>query len=191
MNTEMTATQTARLAMAAMAKADPVYWSQTLQSRLDTNESSWAVFTEISQEADLVSALSWAYWGEYSNPALGPESVGFMTRNLGGKVGVVTLRSLEPGTLVKLVDPKGVGKVSAEVCGNLGETVDFTVLICGQEPIADGSLEMELRSFTVHPGHPVNASRVNAGPELVGKILRKEEAILLGLEMAKVVRTFD
>ena len=189
----MNATQMARRAMAAMVKADPLYWSALLQSRLDTLNSSGSIFTGIRKEADLISALSGAYWQEYNHPTLSPDCVGFTTKNIGGKMGVVPFFRMAPGTLVRLVDAKDPGMVSTEVCEDPRTSAGFTVLICGYAPVSQGSTEVELRVFDIHPGHPVRASKVKARMELVGKILRREEAqaLIMGLETAKVVKAFD
>jgi hypothetical protein len=124
---------------------------------------------------------------EYTHPNIAAGCLAYEVE-LEGVLGVVRLSPFNPDEhYVKLIDPKGVGKVSAEVdptsmnlVGDL-ETTYYTVIILG--PKDDGSGGFTL--WTFHPGDPVRASEVPAEGN-VGKTITIREAKKMGLTHAKV-----
>ena len=164
----------AAAAILAMAKADPEYWGRTLSSRLADGQGSRTHFTSRGR---LYVALLNAAWEVYWHPALAPDTIAFVTKDIPGHVGVVPIH---PEGLYTLEDPKNVGMASTILVGPAQLwPVDFTVLICGYE---DG----ELRSFTFHPGEPVRPSEVSTEDITLGRIYRGTSLLEMGLTHAKV-----
>ncbi len=166
-------------AIEAIRAIDEAYWEGTLTQRLPNGAGS-IVSGDFSTTAELERALLGANWEEYSHEAIMEGTVGFITHDLGGRVGVIDLDKLPAERLLTLDDRKNTGKVSATVQGVLGDEVGYIVLIIGTE---DG---VEV-CFTFHPGSPVVPSNVQVQPGFHGKAISVAEAIGMGLTTAKIV----
>jgi hypothetical protein len=157
----------------------PGYFEKTLAQRLPkTGAGSVVVGLENAEE--LETALINADWESYSHPAVMAGTEAFITKDIRGQYGVISLADLPADAVVTLDDRKDTGMVSAVVKGVRGRDVDFTVLILGPE-------QGEEVVFTFHPGDPVNPSRVQAVPGLHGKAVTVSQALGMGLETVKIV----
>ena len=165
------------LAVEAIKEMDSSYWEKTLQQRLSTGAGSIILGYDSADE--LEKGILAAEWVEYTHPAIMEGCVAYKTTNLNGLLGVVELASLPPETVVTLDDRKGTGKVSAVVKGVRGEKIDYTVIILGTE----NGIEVV---FTLHPGDPVNPSKVPA-EGMDGKQVTVSEALGMGLTTVKIV----
>lgn len=157
----------------------PGYLEKTCEQRLPGGCGS-VLLGNFETVEDVIAALKAAEWLPYPPEGLLPGCWAFSTRDLRGRMGVVRLDSLPANAEVVLDDRKGTGKVSATVVGDLGEEVDFTVLILGPE-------QGEEVVYTFHPGAPVKASQVQCDPGMHGRKITVQEALNMGLETAKIV----
>jgi hypothetical protein len=159
-------------------KVIPGYFEKTLAQRAGLSETAAGSIYESVNVHQLERMLLNASWEEYSHPAVMPGCVAFKAP-IPGTLGIVELRSIVPDNFVKLDDRKGTGQVSCVVSGSRGETVDFTVIILGDE-------NGEEVVFTFHPGDPVRPSQIQVEPGMHGKQITVSEAISMGLETAKI-----
>jgi len=108
---------------------------------------------------------------------------------LSGTIGVVSTDSVPAGTKLMLLDPKGTigtpnGGVeaywttSAEELAKLSK-VSWSLLIIGTD-------NGESVVFTIHPGPTFARSKNQDNPELVNKMVTKEEAQALGITIVKL-----
>ncbi len=164
-----------REAIRRVRKHMPGYWQSTLESRLVNGTGS---VTDCTKPDALEMRLVTASWEPYQHPAVMEGAEAFYTKDVTGYLGVVDVEDLPEDTTLSLEDPKKTGYVSGVVEGHPKPEVGYTVAILMVE---DG---MELCA-TVHPGAPVNPSRVPA-EELAGKQVTVAEAKQLGLETVKV-----
>jgi hypothetical protein len=91
-----------------------------------------------------------------------PPARGFSAEIPGGRLGMVNLDSLPPGTKLSLVDPKGTGSWSlAVVDGSIrGEETNRVTFIIGPDEV-NGKPTGKEAIWTFHPGDPVSPSPVN------------------------------
>lgn len=168
-----------RAAIEATREVVPGYFEGTLAQRAGASkEAVGSTVWDVDAE-QLEQLLVDAQWEPYSHPAVAEGCEAFKTSIHGGFLGVIRLDELSPDFPVTLDDRKDTGKVSAIVKGQQGETVDFLVLILGQEQGREVV-------FTFHPGDPVKPSQVEASQGLHGKEVTVAEALALGLETAKI-----
>lgn len=157
------------------------YCRNTFAQRLPGGAGS--TFTGVKSVEDILAALNRAEdWEEYSHPAIMPGCTAFITRSLGGVLGVVDLAALPVDTVVTLDDRKGTGKVSCVVSAAAvpqRPVAGFTIVILGEE---QGREVL----FTLHPGEPVRPSSVQTEPGMHGTTVTVAEAINMGLTTAKV-----
>lgn len=156
----------------------PGYFEKTLSQRAELSGCAAGSIYEGIDEKQLEQMLLNAKWEEYSHEAVMSGCQAFKAL-MPGRLGIVDLRSLPVGTVVSLDDRKNTGKVSAIVQGVRGPEVDFTVIILGPE-------QDEEVVYTFHPGDPVRPSQVQATPGLHGRQVAIEEALGMGLSMAKI-----
>jgi len=174
------------------------HWRGLLRSRIPGPEASGSTF-DVRDAADLVVRLAAARWEPFEHPDVRAPAAAFKTLDVGGRLGVVDLRSLPDSARVTLRDAHATGFLSAEVDGALGPEVGHAVVLLG--PDDDGSEVV----YTFHPGDPAAPSTVRAGatapaapPELTGgapgaflvaepgAVLSPYQAARLGLTTAKV-----
>ena len=167
-------------AIAATREVLPGYFEKTCAQRAGLNPSAAGSVYDGASTDEVERLIREAVWEEYSHPALAPETSALRAWTPSGRLGVVELAKLDPSTPIVLDDRKGTGTVSATVKGALGEAVNFTVLILGQEQGREVV-------FTFHPGDPVRPSSVKTEPGLHGKAVTAAEARAMGLETAKIV----
>jgi len=157
----------------------PGHIEKTLASRQPGGTGSR--FLSITTESDLCG-VDWEEITESLPVADRLEGCRYFKAPIPGLLGVIPLRDLSPDQLVRLEDPKSTGKVSAVINRSEAPTglqeVDFTVLISGLEA-------GETVLFTVHPGLPIQASRVPA-QEWAGKSVTAARALELGLTFCKL-----
>lgn len=156
----------------------PGYFEKTLAQRAGLSQKSCGSIVAGVNETQLEQMLRAADWDEYSHEAVMAGCEAFRAP-IKGQLGIVDLRHLPPDAVATLDDRKGTGKVSAVVAGVLGEEVDYTVLILGQE-------QDEEVVFTFHPGDPVRPSQVQTEPGLHGRQVTVSQALGMGLETAKI-----
>lgn len=175
----MTNKERVAAAVAATKEVAGDYWRACLAQRAgDSPGAAGSIYPGLSPEqveAKLVSAE----WEEYSHEAIMAGCVAFKAA-LPGQLGIVSLLTLPEDTPVVLDDRKNTGKVSATVSGVRGETVQFTVIILGQEQGREVV-------FTFHPGDPIRPSVVPCKAGLHGKKITIGEAFAMGFAMAKIV----
>ena len=163
-------------AVNAIKEVDLTFWENTLLQRMPGGAGS--IIDGFKSIDELEKAILSADWVEYTHPAA-QDVVLFKTRDITGSIGVIELASLSPETIVSLDDRKNTGMVSATIKGILGEKCDYSVIMLGVE---DG---VEI-VFTIHPGDPVNPSKVPA-EGLHGKQVTVEQALGMGLTTVKIV----
>ena len=167
------------LAIAATRELVAGYWEKTCAQRAGTNPAAAGSIYPGKSPEEVEVAITAAKWVPYEHPALAAGSTAFRAE-LPGQLGIVDLTTLAPSTPVLLDDRKGTGTVSATVAGVRGETVEFTVLILGEE-------QGKEIVFTFHPGAPVRPSSVKTEPGLHGKAVTAAEALAMGLTTAKII----
>ena len=136
------------------------YFSATVKQRSRMAQEQAGSSIPLSSRL-LKDALYCADWMPYHHPAIKDEARGFMTKDIGGTVGVVPLSSLDfaSGSGVVFDDTKDTGMVSllaptSVVYANRQER-DYTVIILGMD--AKGKEIV----YTFHPGDPVPPSTVS------------------------------
>jgi len=165
------------------------HWRGLLRSRIPGPEASGSTF-DVRDAADLVVRLAAARWEPFEHPDVKSPAVAFKTLDVGGRLGVVDLRSLPDSARVTLRDAHATGFLSAEVDGALGPEVGHAVVLLG--PDDDGSEVV----WTFHPGAPAAPSTVGAptGPRasleratcLSNATVTVARALELGFTTAKV-----
>ena len=165
-------------AIQATLETVPGYFEKTCEQRLPGGAGS-VLLGEFKDWNDVRNALICAEWTEFNHPELMSGTRAFVTHDLRGRLGVVSLAELDEDVEVTLDDRKGTGKVSCVVNGVLGPEVDHVVIILGEE----NGREVV---FTFHPGDPVRASQVACEPGMHGQHLTVREAREMGLTTAKI-----
>mgnify|MGYP001577513979 FL=1 len=167
-----------RQAVGTTRKVVPGYFEKTLAMRAElSGESSGSVYLGVTPSG-LEEKILAAEWEPYSHPSVAPECVAFKAP-LEGQIGMADLRCLPPDTTVTLDDRKQTANVSATIKGVRGTKARFSVLILGPE-------QGEEVVFTFHPGDPVVPSKVKVEPGMHGKTVTVAEALVMGLETAKI-----
>lgn len=157
----------------------PSYFENTVKQRLPKSGAG-SVVIGFDSAKKLEKALIKANWESYSHKALMAGTEAFITKDIQGQLGVVNLVDLPTNTVVTLDDRKNTGKVSCTVESVLGQNVDFTIIIIGQE-------QGEEVVFTFHPGEPVRPSQIQTESGMHGQQVAVSEAISMGLEIAKII----
>jgi hypothetical protein len=157
----------------------PNYWSNTLASRQPSGNGSR--FHETVTEETL-KAVEWEEITDSLPEGVKMPGCRYFQTAIPGLLGVVELGDIPRSQRVLLVDPKGTGKVSAEISREVLSQelsdVDFTVLTVGEE---EGMNVV----YTFHPGLPIRPSQVPA-EGFAGREVTVSEAYDLGLHYAKV-----
>lgn len=164
----------------------PGYFEKTVEQR--TPKTGCGSIVTSFRGAEVVDGIAhlcfhdaWEGWKPYPEcPNLIPGCSAFRNDDIGGELGIVDLKDLDPNAEVILDDRKNTGTVSATVKGVRGQKVSFTVAILGDE-------QGEEVLFTFHPGDPCMPSKVKTEPGLHGKTVTVAEALKMGLETAKIV----
>lgn len=177
-----TATEVVRTAIANTANIDALkgHWEGLLSSRAGKGKPQGSYIPGLN-EAELLEKLQAAQWEDFKHPAIAAPAKGFVTRDLTGVVGLVSLAELEPGTPVRLCDGHATGFLSAVVVGGQPQEVDFVVLLVGP----NDSPAAETVIWTFHPGNPVRPSSLELDAASDRKITAAE-AIKLGFDLAKI-----
>lgn len=157
----------------------PGYWESTLAQRAGLEPKAAGSIYEGLTSQELQDKLLETTWEEYSHPAVIAGCQAFKG-NLGGRLGIINLKSLDPEKVVTLDDRKNTGKVSVVIEGIRGPEVDFTILIIGPEKGEDVI-------YTFHPGDPIKPSTVEATTGLHNKRVSIREALEMGFEMGKII----
>lgn len=172
-----------------VAQTDSQYLQKALEGRI-TGPGSRYEHIDSVPELQLRLFNGAQLWVPYEHPAVlaGCEAFKASHGSFRGTLGVVELQNLSGETMVSLEDPKSTGKVTPVV-----QSVDvpvkmaavyFSVAIIGPK---EGGQEGEMELWTVHPGDPIQPSRIPASPDLVGKSITVAEAIEMGLVHTKIV----
>lgn len=155
------------------------YFERTCTQRLAGGAGS--IFEDINTVEEMEEALRTADWSETMHPDVMPGCKAYKTTDIkGGRLGLVKIEDLPENVEIIASDPKGTGKVSMTVHGELGPAAEETWLITGDE-------EGHEIVFTFHPGEPVRPSILEVKDCPDGTVLSKEEAINLGFNLAKIV----
>ena len=155
------------------------YFERTCAQRLADGAGS--VFEGINSVKEMEEALRIADWSEATHPDVMSGCKAYKTTSIkGGHLGLVKIEDLPEDVKIIASDPKGTGKVSMTIQGELGPVAEETWLITGME-------EGHEIVFTFHPGEPVRPSILEVKNCPDGTILSKEEAINLGFNFAKIV----
>ena len=155
------------------------YFERTCAQRLASGAGS--IFEGINSVEEMEKALRTANWSEATHPDVMPECKAYKTTDIeGGRLGLIRIEDLPEDVKIIASDPKGTGKVSMTVHGELGPAAEETWLITGME-------EGHEIVFTFHPGEPVRPSILEVKDCPNGTVLSKKEAINLGFDFAKIV----
>jgi hypothetical protein len=145
-----------------------------------------SLWTEDVSVDDLLDAD----WEEQHHPDIKTGVTGYVTYDFDGIVGIVEISELGEDDVVILADPKETGKAQAHWVASYDdrdETDETWILI--------GEYEGNVVVWTVHPGKPINPSRVPADEVLdddSGPVhITPDEAEELGLEYAKIIESED
>lgn len=155
----------------------PEHASKLLATRNPGPEAQGSVF----DTPQTWESLQAAQWQEYTHPEIGGPAKGFRAE-IPGKVGLVSLASLDPETPVTMVDGHDTGFVSPVVPGLDRQPVGFTVMLVGPAGEEDETPIV----WTVFPGEPVRPSSLKVEDVASGTVLTAREALALGFELAKV-----
>lgn len=177
-----TATEIVRTAIANTANIEALqgHWKGLLSSRAGKGKPQGSYVPGLD-EAELLEKLRAAQWEDFEHPAIAAPAQGFITRDITGVVGLVSLAELDPETPVRLCDGHATGYMSAVVVGGTPEEVDFVVLLVGpnESPAAEPIV------WTFHPGNPVRPSSLELDAASDREITAAE-AIKLGFDLAKI-----
>ena len=121
-------------------------------------------------------------WESYDHPDIKKPGVGFITRGIGGCVGIADLATVPPDTLLTADDRKDTGYgsliIARTIFPEVRQFVRHTVAILGP-----GDDDKEIL-WTFHPGDPIPPSEIRM--EEMPEHLTAGEALERGLRYAKV-----
>jgi len=157
----------------------PGYFESTCRQRLTGGAGS--CFENISSIEEMEERLLKANWSPIQDENVAEGCKAYVTKDiLGGRFGLVEIKSLPDNSTLVADDRKGTGKVSLTVSGQKGAYVQETYLIIGPEQGEDVV-------FTFHPGPPVRESKVQTSELPHGTEVSKAKALEMGFELAKLV----
>jgi hypothetical protein len=174
-------------AFANSMAADAKYITTLLEQRNPGPNSAGSFWDKPQTVESIIESA--AHAEEMNVGALQFQDCKYFRLPLSGTIGVVGIDTLPAGTKLMLLDPKGtIGTpnggveayytVQAEELGKLSR-VSWSLLIIGTD-------NGESVVFTIHPGPTFARSKNQDNPELVNKMVTKEEAQALGITIVKL-----
>jgi len=194
-----TATTSAARVIAAINKGmeiEPEYTPGCFETRIfSSSRRAGSYYTQFASAGALREAIEKADWQPFEHPAVRAPAVAFKAY-IKGVVGVADINTVEPGTVLTMIDPKGGAdyhdgkqKVDVVLAGHLDQVASLhsTAIIGPSESQNPDSPEI---LFAVHPGDPIRPSEVDRhadGTDRHGKTVTVEKAKEMGFTFVKFV----
>lgn len=164
----------------------PKYYDSCLKQRLSNGIGSTTDYNTVEEMEKALLSADWEPWDDYFN-VLAPGCSGFITKDITGHHGMISLTEFPPDAIAYFRDPKDTGYLSLCIPTDTRTDVDYTILITGSDEGIDGEV-----MFTFHPGEPEKPSTFKAGSEdeggkgyNKGDSITVAEALELGFRKAK------
>lgn len=171
-------TKAVRNAIANISKMMPEYWEKTLFQRIWNGTGS--IFSTMYNIMDMEQALIDANWEVAENENVAPGCTAYVTKDIpGGQYGMIPVAEQDETQTFWVEDQKNTGKVSLVMYSGERISAKETWLIIGPEQGTDVV-------YTFHPGEPVPRATTSTEELPVGTELTRDEALVLGFNLAKV-----